>query len=58
MILPDLNLLVYAYNADALEHPRAKTWWETCLSDSRPVGLPWAVISPASSGSTLSADAR
>lgn len=44
MILPDINLLVYAYNSDAPGHQRAKSWWETCLSESRPVGLPWAVI--------------
>lgn len=44
MILPDLNLLVYAYNSDAPGHRRAKTWWESCLSGTRPVGLPWAVI--------------
>jgi predicted nucleic acid-binding protein len=31
MILPDLNLLVYAYNADAPEHRRAKAW---CLRAS------------------------
>ncbi len=44
MILPDLNLLIYAYNTEAPAHPRAKAWWESCLSDSRPVGLPWAVM--------------
>jgi toxin-antitoxin system PIN domain toxin len=44
MILPDINLLVYAYNADAPGHRRAKSWWEECLSESRPVGLPWAVL--------------
>lgn len=44
MILPDINLLVYAYNADAPGHVRAKAWWEACLSDSRPVALPWVVI--------------
>jgi toxin-antitoxin system PIN domain toxin len=44
MILPDLNLLVYAYNADAPEHRRARAWWEACLSDIRPVGLPWSVV--------------
>lgn len=42
--MPDLNLLVYAYNSDAPGHRRAKAWWESCLSDNRPVGLPWAVI--------------
>lgn len=45
MILPDLNLLVYAYNSDAPGHRRAKVWWESCLSsEARPVGLPWAVL--------------
>ena len=44
MILPDINLLVYAYNSDAPDHQHAKAWWEATLSDSRPVGLPWAVM--------------
>jgi toxin-antitoxin system PIN domain toxin len=44
MILPDLNLLIYAYNDDAPEHARAQTWWESCLSETRLVGLPWAVM--------------
>jgi toxin-antitoxin system PIN domain toxin len=44
MILPDLNLLVYAYNSDAPGHVRAKAWWETCLSENRPVALSWVVI--------------
>ena len=44
MILPDINLLVYAYNTDAPGHRRAKAWWEACLSDLDPVGLPWVVI--------------
>jgi toxin-antitoxin system PIN domain toxin len=44
MILPDVNLLVYAYNADAGAHYQAKEWWESCLSDQRSVGLPWVVM--------------
>jgi toxin-antitoxin system PIN domain toxin len=44
MILPDINLLVYAYNSDAPGHRRAKAWWEACLSGDQPVGLPWAVV--------------
>ena len=44
MILPDINLLLYAYNADAPEHLRAKAWWESCLSHNRPIGVPWIVI--------------
>jgi len=44
MILPDINLLAYAYNAQAQAHARARAWWEDCLSGSRPVGLAWAVM--------------
>ena len=43
MIIPDLNLLVYAYNGGAPNHARARTWWEGLLSGAAPVGLPWAV---------------
>ncbi len=42
MIIPDVNLLVYAYSRDAREHERARAWWERLLS-SEAVGLPWAV---------------
>jgi toxin-antitoxin system PIN domain toxin len=44
VILPDINLLVYAYNTDAPGHDRAKAWWEESLSGRRPVGLPWVVL--------------
>jgi toxin-antitoxin system PIN domain toxin len=44
MILPDINLLVYAYNSDAPDHRSARVWWEACLSESRIVGLPWVVL--------------
>lgn len=44
MIVPDVNLLVYAYNSDAPKHERALAWWEECLSGSTPVALPWLVM--------------
>ncbi len=44
MILPDINLLVYAYNEDAPLHSASKAWWERCLSGSEPVGLAWIVV--------------
>ena len=44
MILPDINLLVYAYNSSAPRHDRAREWWESCLSEPGEVGLPWIVI--------------
>ncbi|MBI4704319.1 MAG: type II toxin-antitoxin system VapC family toxin [Deltaproteobacteria bacterium] len=44
MIIPDLNLLVYAYNEAAPLHPQARRFWEQQLSRDQPVGVPWAVI--------------
>jgi toxin-antitoxin system PIN domain toxin len=43
VILPDVNLLVYAYNADAPLHKPAAAWWEEALSGTSQVGLPWIV---------------
>lgn len=43
MIVPDINLLVHAYNADSPAHEAARTWWEGRLGDPAPVGLPWVV---------------
>jgi toxin-antitoxin system PIN domain toxin len=44
MILPDINLLVYAYHRDAPHHVEAKRWWEGLLNGPQPVGVPWAVV--------------
>ena len=43
MIIPDINLLIYAYNSDAPRHKSSKKWWEELLSGGEIVGLPWAV---------------
>ena len=44
MIIPDINLLVYAYSSDAPFHDQARAWWESCLSQTGTVGLAWVVI--------------
>jgi uncharacterized protein len=44
VIVVDLNLLLYATNQNAIQHARARQWWERCLSEGTPVGLAWAVI--------------
>lgn len=44
MIVPDLNLLIYAYNAGDPQHAAAKKWWEQTLVGGRPVGLAWIAI--------------
>jgi hypothetical protein len=39
MIVPDVNLLVYAEIDAFPEHARARRWWEAALGATRPVGL-------------------
>ncbi|MCY3962221.1 MAG: type II toxin-antitoxin system VapC family toxin [bacterium] len=43
MIVPDVNLLVYAYNEDAPFHQEARDWWEEMANGTERVGLPWVV---------------
>ena len=44
MILPDVNLLIYAYNEAAPHHARARKWWEDRMTGRAPVALAWAVV--------------
>ena len=44
MILPDVNILVVAYNAESPQHAIARAWWESTLNSYRPIGLPWVTI--------------
>ena len=39
MIVPDVNLLLYAHVTAFPEHPRARRWWEGLLNGSHEVGL-------------------
>jgi toxin-antitoxin system PIN domain toxin len=43
MILVDANLLLYAINTEMPQHKAAKAWWESVLSASVIVGIPWVV---------------
>lgn len=43
MIVPDINLLIYAYNSGSPNHPEARRWWEGLINGEELVGLPWAV---------------
>ncbi len=45
MIIPDINLLVYAYNRADPQHEPARKWWEATLNEARPVAIPWIVSS-------------
>ena len=44
MILVDANLLLYAYDSTAPEHPNARRWLEDVLAKPEPVLLPWQSI--------------
>lgn len=44
MIIPDANLLLYAYNASFPQHQAARLWWEAALSSAESVGLSWQTI--------------
>jgi len=39
MIVPDANLLLYAYDEENPRHEAARAWWEDLLSGNKPVGL-------------------
>ena len=44
MILLDVNLLIYAVNADAPLNRKAKVWLESVLNGQETVGLSWNVL--------------
>ena len=44
MIVPDVNLLIYAYDASSPFHAAAAAWWQQCLSGEEPVGLAPVVL--------------
>ena len=44
MILPDVNLLLYAVDRRSPQHRAARTWLESTLSGGESVALAWVVI--------------
>lgn len=44
MIVPDINLLLYAYDLASPFHTKAAAWWQACLSGSETVGLAPVVV--------------
>jgi toxin-antitoxin system PIN domain toxin len=40
----DVNILLYAYNADAPQHPAAAEWLERLFDGPEMVGLPWTTV--------------
>ncbi|MBI1177179.1 PIN domain-containing protein [bacterium] len=44
MILPDINILIYAYDESSKNHSAAKHWWEDQLNGSQMVALSWVTL--------------
>lgn len=44
MIVPDLNLLIYAVDEDSPFHANAKAWLEDALSKTEAIGFTWIVL--------------
>jgi uncharacterized protein len=40
----DVNLLLYATNADSFQHRAARDWLQAQLNGSAPVGIPWLAV--------------
>jgi uncharacterized protein len=45
VILLDANLLVYAATSTLPQHEQARTWFDSRLNGTAPVGLPWPSLS-------------
>jgi toxin-antitoxin system PIN domain toxin len=43
MIVPDVNLLLYAFNDGSPRYDSAKRWWEDLVNGAERVGIPWIV---------------
>ena len=43
MIIPDINLLVYAHNQDDERYDAARSWWGNLLEGEESIGIPLAV---------------
>jgi len=44
MIVPDLNLLVYAYDSSSPHHDAAAAWWKGCIMGAEEIGLAAVVV--------------
>jgi toxin-antitoxin system PIN domain toxin len=44
VIIPDINLLLYAYDSNSPFHAKASNWWKSCLSGTETIGLLHVVV--------------
>lgn len=45
MIIPDVNLLIYAHVPSSIDHAKSLIWWREILAGPEQIGLPDIVIS-------------
>ena len=43
MIVPDINMLIYAYNDGSPYYQVSLRWWEELVNGTEMVGMPWIV---------------
>jgi len=44
VIVPDVNLLLYATNSSTPQHARASAWLSAIMAGDEPIGLAWIVV--------------
>ena len=44
MIIPDVNVLIYAHIEEMPHHELARSLWERCLNGTESIGLSWSVL--------------
>ena len=44
MIIPDINILIYAYDRTSPYHEESRLWWEETVNSGVSIGLPAIVI--------------
>jgi len=43
VIVPDINLLVYAHSTETTLHQPARKWWDQLVNGRERIGMPWIV---------------
>jgi toxin-antitoxin system PIN domain toxin len=44
MLIPDINVLIYAHDTTSPFHQPAHNWWLEALAGGTEIGLPWIVV--------------
>ena len=44
MIVPDVNILIYAHVTDMPHHVHARDWWSSAINGNESIGLAWSVM--------------